>query len=135
MINIFNSRIFAHSSVVHWIVFGVFATISVFGAMIISGHMDGDCLSSLLNSEDCPGGTMAALDHHLTLPHLFALVILTAFLATLVLFAVFALRWFKSSSPPLRGNFHAERREDVYPNDLLRLNFWLSRLLNAPNLF
>jgi flagellar biosynthesis protein FlhB len=127
MFNIFNKKIDSLKLVFVGL-FIIFSTLAVFGPILISQHMDGNCLSTLFNSESCPGQLLMALEHHLSLPHQFASVSFAG-IAVLVMCVITAI---SSMFIPVQPIVSFERQRERIP----KYNYfrgWLSLLENSPN--
>ncbi len=109
-----------------------FVVLAVFGAMIISSHLDGDCLSSLFKAESCPGQTMLSLQHHLSLPHQYASVSLVGIASLLGSILAVALLFRAFVQLPI-FNSRPLRIYPVVPVQTVQLNSWLSLFENSPN--
>ena len=116
-----------------------FLIIAVFGALIISYHMNGNCLSAIVGGENCPGNGLAEIEHHLTLPHIFSQAIpfgqsvLSFILSALgILGLIYALKK-ALVSPSRRLSFARKRTDSSFSHILPETIRWLSRFENSPN--
>ena len=117
-----------------------FIIIAVFGSLIISYHLGGNCLSSILNSDNCPGTGLAEIEHHLSLPHIFSQVtpaglsVLSILLSILGIAGLFVV--FRKSIIEFPNSLSFARKKDDTSFSHLSptITRWLSLLENSPSL-
>lgn len=125
--------------ILYGVILASFIIIAVFGAFIVSYHLEGNCLSSILSSENCPGKGLAEIEHHLALPHIFGEIIptglsissiLLSILGIIGLFVVFRKSIIESSN----SLSFARKENDTSFSRISPMTIrWLSRFENSPN--